>query len=193
MGSLVWAISLILFLAGIGFPVPENPILVGGGYALYQKQAHPLPSLCLWFLAIIAGDLVLFSIVSWFFERPALSGLIRRWVGQVRLERYRRAFANWGGWTLFLARFAFGVRAAAYVAAGAAGYPWRRFLFADCFSVGIQVLLFVGIGYFAGDRMEWAESTSGRIALLLAIVVLFTVLLTWLCSVLVRRVSNQKE
>ena len=58
--------------------------------------------------------------------------------------------------------FTFGIRALVYLAAGAARYPWQRFLAVDGVSVAAQVLLFVGIGYYAGERIQWALSTGKK-------------------------------
>lgn len=189
--SIIWAISFALFLGGLGLPVPENPVLVGGGYAIYQGLAPSIPGLCFWYSAIVCGDLVLFAVARWLFGRPSPSDWLKRWTGRSRFERYQRAFLSWGGWTLFLARFTFGIRAVAYFAAGAASYPWMRFLLVDAVSVAIQVLMFVGIGYYAGERVEWAKATSTRIALLLSIAAVLTLMFTWLYAALVRRISNR--
>ncbi len=177
--SVIWVVALTLFLGGVGFPIPENPILLGGGYAIFKAISPPLPSLCLWYLAILGGDAVLFSIAYWFFTRPPVASRVMRCVGEGRLKKYQTAFAYHGGWTLFLARFTFGLRAVAYIAAGAAHYPWPRFLAVDGLSVAIQVLLFVGIGYYAGEEIEWAKASSEKIALVLGLLAFVTVLITW--------------
>lgn len=190
MRSIFWAIALTLFLGGLGLPVPENPILMGGGYALYRQISSPVSSLCFWYLAIVCGDLLLFAAAYWVFTRPAFSTLLERYVGKRRLDKYQRAFARRGGWTLFLARFTFGIRAVAYIAAGAARYSWQRFVVMDGLSVAIQVILFVGIGYLAGERIEWAKATGERIALVLGILALISILITWASLVLVRRLSG---
>ena len=184
-------ISFALLLGGLGLPVPENPALVGGGYAIYRGVAPPVQGLCLWYLAIICGDIILFAVARWFFGRPSPSGWLKRWAGKKRFERYQQAFLSWGGWTLFVARFTFGVRAVAYFAAGAASYPWIRFLVVDSVSVAIQVLLFVGIGYYAGERVEWAKATSTKIALLLSLAAILTLIFTWIYALFVRRLYNR--
>ena len=158
-GSVIWVIALALLLGGLGLPVPENPALVGGGYAIYRGVVATMPGLCLWYLAVICGDIIL--------------------------------FLSWGGWTLFVARFTFGIRAVAYFAAGAASYPWIRFLVVDCVSVAIQVLMFVGIGYYAGERVEWAKATSTKIALLLSLAAILTLIFTWIYTLFVRRLANR--
>jgi len=105
LGSVIWAISIFPFLGGLGSPVPENPVLVGGGYAIYQGVASPVPGLCLWYLAILCGDFILFTVLRSFFSRPSLSNRLKRWTGRSRFEKYQQAFISWGGWTLFLALY----------------------------------------------------------------------------------------
>jgi membrane protein DedA with SNARE-associated domain len=188
--SVIWVIAITLFLGGTGFPIPENPILLGGGYALFKQISPPMRSLLLWFLAILLGDFLLFAISHWFFTRAGVSALLKRCLGAERLERYQMTFACWGGLMLFLARFTFGVRAVAYVAAGAAHYSWLRFLVVDGFSVAIQVLLFVGIGYYAGEHVEWARAGGEKIALLIGILALITILVTWVSWASMQKLSQ---
>jgi len=189
--SVIWAVAFALFLGGLGLPLPENPILIGGGYAIYEGVSHPINSLYLWYLAILCGDLLLFAMARWFFTHPAISDRLTRLAGKRRLQRYQTAFARIGGWTLFAARFTFGIRALAYIAAGAANYPWLRFLVVDSIAVAIQVSLFVGLGYCAGGRIDWAKATGEKIALLLGLAALVSILLSWIVSPLVRRLSDR--
>ena len=168
---------------------------MGGGYILHEQISPPLTSLCVWYLAIMAGDSLLFASAYWLFSRPALSALLDRYLGKKRTEEYRTAFAQRAGLTLFLARFTFGIRALVYLAAGAARYPWKRFLTVDGVSVAIQVLLFVGVGYYAGEQTNWAQTTGEKIALLLGICGLGGMMISYIFSVLLQRLSkrNQEE
>lgn len=191
--SAFWALTFLLFLGGLGIPVPENPALMGGGYLLHTRMSPPITSLGVWYLAVMAGDSLLFALAYWLFSRPALSGLLDRYLGKKRTEEYRTAFAQRAGWTLFLARFTFGIRALVYLAAGAARYPWRRFLVVDGVSVAIQVLLFVGIGYYAGEQTNWAQATGEKIALLLGICGLGAIMISYIFSVLLRRLSARNK
>jgi len=193
IGSVFWAIAILLFLGGLGLPVPENPALMGGGYVLHKHLSPPLASLFTWYLAIMAGDLLLFASSYWLFTRPTLSELMDRYIGRKRIEKYRGAFTGRAGWTLFLARFTFGIRALAYLAAGAARYPWQRFLAVDGVSVAVQVLLFVGIGYYAGEKTRWAETTGEKIALLLGICALGGITVSYLSAILLRKLSPRNK
>jgi len=191
--SAFWAITILLFLGGLGIPVPENPALMGGGYVLHRHLSPPVVSLFIWYLAIMLGDSLLFASSYWLFTRPTLSELLDRYVGRKRLEEYRTTFAGRAGWTLFLARFTFGIRALVYLAAGAARYPWQRFLAVDGVSVAVQVLLFVGIGFYAGERTTWAQSTGEKIALLLGICALGGIVVSYISSILLRKLSNRNK
>lgn len=133
--SAFWAITILLLLGGMGIPIPENPALMGGGYALHKHLSLPLASLFVWYLAIMAGNSLLFASAYWLFTRPTLSEPLERYVGRKRLEEYRTTFAGRAGWMLFLARFTFGIRALVYLAAEAARYPWQWFLAVDGVSV----------------------------------------------------------
>lgn len=193
MLSAFWAITILLFLGGLGIPVPENPALMGGGYVLHRHLSPPLVSLFVWYLAIMLGDSLLFASSYWLFTRPRLLELLDRYVGRKRLEQYRTTFTGRAGWTLFLARFSFGIRALVYLAAGATRYPWQRFLALDGVSVAVQVLLFVGIGYYAGERTKWAQSTGAKIALLLGIFALAGIVVSYLSSFILQKLSTGKN
>jgi membrane-associated protein len=165
---------------------------MGGGYALHKHLSSPVVSLFVWYLAIILGDSLLFASSYWLFTRPTLSQLLNRYVGRKRLEKYRATFAGRGGWTLFLARFTFGIRALVYLAAGAARYPWQRFLAVDGVSVAIQVLVFVGIGFYAGERTKWAQTTGEKIALVLGICALGGIMVSYFSSIILKRLSTEE-
>jgi membrane protein DedA with SNARE-associated domain len=91
-----------------------------------------------------------------------------------------------------LARFTFGIRALVYLAAGAARYPWQRFLAVDGVSVAIQVLLFVGIGFYAGERTKWAQTTGEKIALVLGICALGGIMVSYFSSIILKRLSTEE-
>jgi membrane protein DedA with SNARE-associated domain len=189
--SVFWAIALTLFLGALGLPIPENPVLIGGGYAIFKNLCPPMGSIVFWFLVIWVGDAVLFAVSYWFFSRPGMARFLKRYVGKKRFAAYKEAFMARGGWTLFLARFTFGLRAVAYVAAGAARYSWKRFLVVDGISVAVQVLLFVGIGYFAGERIDWATDTGEKLVVIVGLLALLILAITWFSTYLLRKSASR--
>lgn len=124
------------------------------------------------------------------FSRPSLLDFVMRFVRKDRFEKYRGAFLRHGGWMLFLARFTFGIRALAYLAAGAARYPLRRFLLIDGMSVAIQVLFFVGIGSYAGKNIKWEKATAHDITILIMGAAVLSVLFSLGATFLVKRFTR---
>jgi hypothetical protein len=43
--SVFWAIALSLFVGALGFPILENPILMGGGYVIFKQVSPPAATL----------------------------------------------------------------------------------------------------------------------------------------------------
>ncbi len=188
--SVLWGVALSLFFGGLGLPVPENPLLIGGGYAISQGLSPFFASIILWYFAILSGDFILFSVVRWLFSWPGINSFIVKLTGKKRIELYQNAFMHYGGWTLFLARFTFGIRAAAYVAAGIARYPWFRFVLVDGISVAIQLLLFVALGRYAAERIEWAKATSQTITLFLTGAVVVSISISIGASRIIRYINK---
>ena len=156
VGWLVRFGAPLLFFAqmfGIfGVPIPDELLLTLAG-ALVASGRLQLPATA---LAAVSGCLVGIT----------LSYGLGRWVGlpvlQARFARHRdvleRAqdwFRRFGGWLLTFGYFIPGVRHVTAIAAGSSCLEYHRFaVFA--YSGGIiWCSVFLGIGYFAGDR--WPE------------------------------------
>jgi membrane protein DedA with SNARE-associated domain len=63
----------------------------------------------------------------------------------------------------------------------------------DGLSVAAQVLMFVGIGYYAGERIEWAQTTGEKIALILGICALGGMVVSYISSILLRKLSMRNK
>jgi membrane protein DedA with SNARE-associated domain len=57
----------------------------------------------------------------------------------------------------------------------------------------LQVLLFVGIGYYAGEKTKWAQITGEKIALLLGIIGLAGIIISFLFSLVLQKLSKEKK
>ena len=85
--SVLWGITFSLYAGGLGVPVPENALLIAGGYALYQEICPSAAVMLLWYAALICGDMTLFLLVQWLFSRPTLSSVIDRFVRPEKLKK----------------------------------------------------------------------------------------------------------
>lgn len=135
-----------------GVPIPDELLLTVAG-ALVASGHLSLPSTI---AAAVSGCLTGIT----------LSYAIGRWVGlpvlrerfkrhHDTIERAQRWFRRFGGWLLTFGYFIPGVRHVTAIAAGSGGLSYRTFA-AYAYSGGVLwCAVFLGIGYFAGDR--WPE------------------------------------
>ena len=155
-----FAICLVLFLAGLGVPIPEDIPLIYGGVLAGIGKINVWIHFGLSMLFILIGDSCLYFIG----RRIGGIGATRsegeppsRWERLLTAERRAKVegyFDRYGSWTVFFGRFIAGVRGALYLTAGLTRFPFWRFLVLDFFAALISVPLWIWLGYEAGENWE---------------------------------------
>lgn len=179
-------IFLVLFLCGLGLPVPEDiPILVSG-YLSHLGTIRPWPALAVNLAGILLGDLMIFSFGYWMGPRALQHRLIRLVMTPRRAAKVNQFFARHGKKAVFFGRFVAGLRAPLFLAAGVARVPPRTFCLMDGTAALISVPLLFSLAYYFGENLdalrEFLGSTKRTIMLLAAVGTL-----AWLGGWLVRR------
>ncbi|WNG49015.1 DedA family protein [Archangium minus] len=163
------AVFLLLVLCGVGAPLSEELVVITGGLVV----AHSGASLSLMglaaYLGILAGDSALYRIGRTLgpkvFSHPKLSKMLT----PARMTLLQKLFARRGAVTVFFARFLPGLRAPAFLLAGATGLPYRRFLLADAAAAWIPAMGMTWLGYRYGPTVL-ADVQGGLRWLLIAAV-----------------------
>jgi membrane-associated protein len=161
------AVFLLLVLCGVGAPLSEELVVITGGLVVARSGASlPFMVLAAW-LGILAGDSALYrigrSLGPRVFSHPKLSKMLT----PARIELLQKLFARRGAVSVFLARFLPGLRAPAFLLAGATGLPYRRFLLADGAAAWIPALGMTWLGFRFGPKVL-ADVQGGLRWLLLA-------------------------
>ena len=148
------AVAFVLFIAGLGAPIPEDiPLIYGGvmsGRGLMNPYLHFLVSM----IFIIIGDLCLYGIgrrISRNAETPS------RWqkvLTPARQAKVQALFDKYGSWAVFFGRFVAGVRAAVFLSAGMARFPVGKFIFFDLLAAAVSVPFWIWLGYYASANWE---------------------------------------
>src|SRR5688572_23027125 len=140
-------IFLVLFAAGLGVPIPEELPIAGAAALASQGIVKWWIALPVCFVAVVAGDVVLYWVGHHWGERILDWRIVRRILPKSReatlLESYRRH----GVKIVFTARHIMGLRAAAFLTAGIAKIPFWKFLAVD----GGAALIGVPIGFGLAD------------------------------------------
>jgi membrane protein DedA with SNARE-associated domain len=142
-------VAAVFLLCGLGLPLPEEIVLLAGGYfcAKFPDKAD-LHWMMVWCaVAILAGDLLPFILGRVFGARLLRLRWMRYLVTKQRLASFDRWFRRRGDLVILIARFLAGIRMVAFFTAGTMKMPGRRFLLLD----GLGIVLMVPLLLWAGS------------------------------------------
>lgn len=157
-----------LVAGGAGLPVPEELVLAGGGYCVWRGDADLAAMLAAAWLAVLAGDAMLYTV-------GRLAGRVaplRRLVGEERLARLARTFAQHGPPMIVVSRFVPGLRAGFLLAAGSARMRPLKLALVDALAACASVGLWFALGARLGpqiDRLRAAFAGARLVAPLLVV------------------------
>lgn len=146
------AVFLGLMSTGFGAPIAEEVVLLAAGILSADGKALFLSMVLVAALGVLTADTVLFRVGARL--GPGVIGHRRlaRVLPPHRVERARRAYARFGAWAVFAARFMPGLRMPSFLLAGSLGVTQRKFWLADGLAVAIYAPLVVGAGFLFGPK-----------------------------------------
>ena len=146
-------IFLVLFVAGLGVPIPEEAPILAAGVLASQAIIKWWLGLAVCFVGVLSGDIALYwvghhwgeHIMDWRLTRLVLTPDRERMV----VAAYRRH----GVKIVFTARFVAGFRAAAFLTAGIVRISFWKFLLVDTVAALVGVPLGFGVAYLFSDQL----------------------------------------
>ena len=154
------AIFLMLVGGIVGFPVPDQLLLIISGYLVLTKALAIAPTL----VAAVLGSVVGISL-SYFLGRGSGSYVSQVGFAANRLEKARMWFERFGGWALVFGYFIPGIRNLIGFTSGMMRLNVRQFVPYAFTGAVVSSLTCVCAGYFLGAQATWALASIGRIAL----------------------------
>jgi membrane protein DedA with SNARE-associated domain len=144
----------LLFLCGMGFPMAEELVMLGGGVLVASAVLHPLPMFLSTFSGTIVGDVLLFWLGRGLATKLTTSVYFTRWLPPYQVAKGGAFFARYGNTTIFLARFIPGLRAPTFLLAGTMQMPFWRFTAIDVLAGLIFVPMICLLGYLFADHFD---------------------------------------
>lgn len=145
-----------VMLGNIGVPVPEETILLVGGYLAAKGMLSLWGLIPMAIVSATGGD----SLGYWLGNRAGRRLLLRYGAAlgatRQRLERAEKFFERYGPWTIFLSRFVGGLRFMAGPMAGAFGMTFSRFFRYNLAGAVIYCPAIVLIGYVSAPYFDQA-------------------------------------
>jgi membrane protein DedA with SNARE-associated domain len=170
----------VLFLCGLGLPLPEEVALLGTGILLYQEKVEFLPVTLVCAAGILLGD----SVPYWIGRHWGLAALKGKWAAKIlhpeRFAKLERRFTDHGNWVIFSCRFMPGLRIPAYFVAGTLGMGYPRFLLLDGLGVLLSVPTSIWLGKIFGGSIDVLGKKQKDLHLILAFaIVTLLIVLIW--------------
>ena len=161
-----YAMFGILFLCGIGLPIPEEVTLIGSGVVVYfSESANFLPASTVCVAAILIGDSIIF-----FTGRKLGQSFPDSWfIRAINNKKVHRQFEKHGNKAVFFARFLAGVRIGVYGYAGQHGMRWTKFIFLDLLGALISGPTSVLFGWWAAKTLATGETPEAALEKALAL------------------------
>jgi membrane protein DedA with SNARE-associated domain len=150
------AVAVFFLLCGIGLPLPEEIVLIAGGWVC---ATFPDKAVLHWMMVwcgggILAGDLLPFVLGHVFGTRLLRLRWLRLLVTKRRLAKFDNWFRRRGDLVIFIARFLAGIRMVAFFTAGSMKMPFRRFLMLDGAGIVLIVPVLTWVGYHFADVID---------------------------------------
>ncbi len=158
------ALLVILVVASLGVPIPEDIPLIVAGVLLrtHPNIASPHGTFLVALIGIMTGDLVLYSLGRRWGPEVVNHRSVRWMITPERFTRVARRFRVHGTWFCFFGRFLVGVRAVMCLTAGATGFPYWRFFLADFAGALLSIPLFITLGYWFAGMIPTLEAYLSR-------------------------------
>jgi membrane protein DedA with SNARE-associated domain len=156
-------VFLVLFIAGLGVPIPEELPVVASGVLAHEGVVRWWLMLPVCVVGVLSGDVVLYWVGRHWGERVLAWRVVRRVLSPQREEALKAAYRRHGVKVIFTARHVVGLRAAAFLTAGIARVPFVRFLLADAAAALVGVPLGFGLALFFTDQLDEIRADVHRL------------------------------
>lgn len=177
------AIFFWLLAAGLGFPVPEDLLLLTGGYLCYEGHARLSLMMIVGFVGVLAGDCFLYTMGHIWGVRIVEHRIVRRMITRKRLLLAEQLFHQHGIKILFFGRFLPGLRPVIYATAGVLRVPPLTFAVVNGLAASISVPIFVLLGNYFGHNIEQIERDVRTATHLILFTVLVIILIIFMISI----------
>lgn len=170
--STYFLLFFVMYISGVGLPIPEELPLAVGGFLIARGEIDPLA-----FAVCVVGALLLGDLTAYGLGRVFGLKLRRIWpfswaLTEERFEIVKARFRANEGKAIFFGRFVTGVRLVSYVVCGITHVPIVKFVAIDAIAVLVYAPMPALIGYWLGDiqaSVKLARKIEAGIGLALAL------------------------
>jgi len=176
---------VLLVLGVIGFPFPEDAILILCGFLIASGVVKPAPALIVVASGMLVTDYFLYYVGRKYGRKVVAHRRFRKIISARREVSLEKIFRRWGVLAILLGRHLVGLRSQIFLVAGILRMPRARFVLADAASSIVTMTIMVGAGYWGGSTLDLIKKDmkEAQYALLILIAIIAVALLIWRIAV----------
>ncbi|MCX7769610.1 MAG: DedA family protein [Proteobacteria bacterium] len=180
----------VLILCGLGLPLPEDIVLIFLGFLIYNGYGNLTFGLFLGYFGIIVGDSIIYLLGKKAGTKILKHKLFSKLLTKERLKKAKRFTIDHGKKTIFIARFLPGLRAAVFFSCGILKFKYRTFFIMDSVAALLSAPIFVILGYYFGDKIDYIIHIIKRIDRMVIILLISIILIVYLLKKYYNRKSK---
>lgn len=157
------AFTILLTATGFGSPIPEDLLLLAGGYLISAGVFSWPVAFPLAFAGVTGSDSILWAVgrhMRTHTEKRTGLGLI----ATPYLDLGERWFSRYGEATVFFARLIPGTRFIVFITSGLHAVPYRRFILFDALGAALWTPFILWLGAHLGSEIGGIDVLIGRIS-----------------------------
>ena len=181
---------VLLILGTLGFPFPEDSILILNGFLVARYVVDPLVASFVVYAGLLMTDYSLFWVGRTYGRSVIEITRFRKIMTPERLSRLEVEFQRWGGFVVFFGRLLLGLRAQVFLAAGILRMSRIKFLIFDGLSASIMFVFWGAVGFYGDHGIQAVQTKIRRIE---HVVIIILVLLIVAAITYVYLKSKRKE
>jgi membrane protein DedA with SNARE-associated domain len=185
-----FGLFILLVLGALGFPFPEDAVLILCGFMIHNDTLQPVLALLVVSFGMITTDYFLYHIGRKYGRKVVTHKRFRRIISGRRLARLKKTFDKWGVLVIFLGRHLVGLRSQIFLTAGVLRMPRLKFVLADAFSSLFTMAIMVGAGYWGGNTLEMIKKNMEEAIYALIVLILIAVLAILIWRLAVSRIGE---
>lgn len=143
----------VLFICGMGVPIPEDITLISAGILAGQQQITFTGALIAGLVGVMIGDTILFCVGQKYGRKVFTWPVFNRIFTEARVASAEERITKHAKKICFTARFMPGLRAPIFLTAGIMKVPFRVFFLQDGLAALISVPIWIYLGYWFAENI----------------------------------------
>ena len=188
--ALYFLLTGILLLCGFGLPLPEDVVLITGGYLAYSGYMDITIFLPLALAGVLVGDSSVFMIGKKTGDSILNHRFLSKFIKPFHIRKAKAVIEKYHDRIFFLARFFPGFRSAIFYTGGALKTKFLKFFLYDSLAALISVPALVLGSYFGGEYIDQVLEIAKQVQ---TVLILIGILIIIYVVIKIRRWVHQKN